>query len=341
METDATSGTGVAELRRPGFWVPLVGLGIPALVGAVSVWLVASALPLLPDPVAIHWGLSGPDGFAPPSSYLWMVAGFVWLLPSLMAASVLPGLAHGKYSAMTRFMAATAVWLSLFIAVALVGSLLPQRGLADATQAPNVGVVILIGLGVSFPVAGLAYLVLPRPGESEALKGTDVAPVPLAKGEVVAWNSRATQPLWATSLMVLLIVSLLVASFFALPFYLAGLAALLALLLAAFGSFRVSVGMQGLLVIGGLGRPRKRVPLEQIVRASLVQVDGLEEWGGWGWRMRPGATGIITRNGPAIQVELRQGDAFVVTAEDSEEGVAVLTALIERRGVGADQDRPL
>ncbi len=335
-------GTG-SDARSPRFWVPLVGLGVPTLTGAVSIWLVTSALPLLPDPVAIHWGLSGPDGFASPSSYLWMIAVFVWLLPLLMVASVFPGLRRGKYTSMAKFMTAMAVWLSVFLGVALVGSLLPQRALVDAANAPGVGLVILAAFGVSVLTAGLSYLVLPPPTGSGDPKGSSVAPLPLADGEVVAWSSRATQPIWMTAILVLVIAFLVVASFFVFPWYFIGLAALLSLLLAAFASFRVSVGAQGLVVSGALGRPRKRVPLQQIVEASLVQVDGFQEWGGWGWRIRPGAIGVITRNGPAIQVRRRSGEDFVVTAEDSAEGVAVLSALIAREDAaegepGADQD---
>ncbi len=328
-----------SKVGSPRFWVLLLGLGVPTLTGAVSIWLVTSALPLLPDRVAIHWGFSGPDGFASPSSYLWMVGIFVWLLPSLMAASMLPSLRRGKYTTMARFMTAMAVWLSVFLAVVLVGSLLPQRGLADAADAQGVGLVILVGFGASILVAGLVYLVLPTPLASDDLKGSSVAPLPLAKGEVAAWSSRARQPLWVTVILVLVIIGLVIASFFVVPWYFIGLAAILSLLLASFASFRVSVGAQGLVVSGALGRPRKRMPLQQIVEASLVQVDGFQEWGGWGWRIRPGAIGVITRNGPAIQVRRRSGEDFVVTAEDSAEGVAVLSALIARES--AAEGEPL
>lgn len=303
----------------------LLGVGIPSIVSVIALALIWQSLPELPDPVAIHWGPNGvPDGFGPPFTYLIMVGLAGWLLPLLMTAPW-RGSRHGSTS---KFMVMTAVWLSLFISVIAVGSVLQQRGLTNAQDAPGVGYLILLAVLVGSAGALVPFLLLPKTPAPVA--GTPIAPLPLLDGQTVAWTSVATMSRWFTVPMTLAVVIMAVGALFTAPRYLLGTAAILALLLLGFSVFKVSVGQQGILVRGYLGFPKIRVPLDQVAQVDLVEVVPMQEWGGWGWRFRPGGQGIITRAGAAIQVLRTDGKVVVVTAEDSAVGGATLAALADR-----------
>ena len=303
----------------------LLGVGIPSVVSVIALALIWSSLPELPSPVAIHWGPSGvPDGFGPPVTYLIMVGLIGWVLPLLMTAPW----KTSSHAATSKFMVMTAVWLSIFIAVIAVGAVFQQRGLSTAKDAPGVGYLILLAAAAGAVGALIPYLLLPE--TPAPLPGETIAPLPLLEGQTVVWTSVAVMSRWFTVSLTAVIVLMAGGALFAAPHYLLGTAAVLGLLLLGFSVFKVSVGRQGILIRGYLGFPKIRVPLDQIVQVTLVEVAPMQEWGGWGWRLRPGGQGIITRAGSAIQVLRRDGKIVVVTAEDSTVGCATLAALVER-----------
>lgn len=303
----------------------LLGAGIPTIVSVIALVLIWRALPDLPNPVAIHWGRNGaPDGFGSAVTYLVMVGLVGWLLPLIMAAPW----KGAPYGATSKFMVMSAVWLSIFISFIAVGSVLLQRGLGAAQDAPGIGFLILWAVPVATVGALAPYFLLPE--APVASSGTPVEPLPLLDGQTAAWTSIAKMSRWFVGSLTLVIVVMAVGALFAAPRYLLGTAALLTLLLLGLSVFKVSVGQQGLLVRGYLGFPKVRAPLDQIAQVDLVQVAPLQDWGGWGLRFRPGGHGIITRAGSAIQVVLKEGKVVVVTADDSAVGAATLAALVDR-----------
>ncbi|NEE44119.1 DUF1648 domain-containing protein, partial [Streptomyces sp. SID8455] len=58
------------------------------------------------------------------------------------------------------------------------------------------------------------------------------------------------------------------------------------------------------------------------------------EFGGWGYRIRPGRTGFIVRSGEAIVARQANGREFAVTVEDSATGAALLNTLVDRNRAG-------
>lgn len=108
----------------------------------------------------------------------------------------------------------------------------------------------------------------------------------------------------------------------------------LALVVATFCRPHVTVDRRGLTVSGLLPRPRVRVPLERMTGADSRRVNALAEYGGWGYRIRPERSGVITRSGEAIVVSLTSGREFAVTVDDSATGAALLNTLLDRQRTG-------
>ncbi|GGS36195.1 hypothetical protein [Streptomyces violaceus] len=80
----------------------------------------------------------------------------------------------------------------------------------------------------------------------------------------------------------------------------------------------VTVGRQGLTVTPGrLPCPRIRVPLEAMTGASHRESDALGDFGGWGYRIRPGASGVILRSGSTLFVRRAGGRDWHRTRESS------------------------
>ncbi|MBD0747575.1 DUF1648 domain-containing protein [Streptomyces sp. CBMA152] len=79
--------------------------------------------------------------------------------------------------------------------------------------------------------------------------------------------------------------------------------------------------------------PRVRIPLADVDRAVSREVKALAEYGGWGYRVRPGRSGLILRSGEAIVVRRTGGREFAVTVSDSATAAALLNTLAEREAV--------
>jgi hypothetical protein len=103
------------------------------------------------------------------------------------------------------------------------------------------------------------------------------------------------------------------------------------LLLVLTGRWRVTVDRTGLRARGVLGWPSAVVALDEVVRADVVRVDPLREFGGWGFRSDlKGRYGLVLRTGEAISVERAGGGAFVATVDGARAAVSLLNALADR-----------
>ncbi|MCF2530830.1 hypothetical protein [Yinghuangia soli] len=101
--------------------------------------------------------------------------------------------------------------------------------------------------------------------------------------------------------------------------------------LAAFAVVRVTVDGEGVTIVyGPLPRPRTRIPLARIAGAGTREVRAFREFGGWGYRIRPGASGVVMRSGEALEVRLRTGSLFVVTTDGADEAARVLEGHLVR-----------
>ncbi len=321
-----------------------VALVAPLVVAAGAAALVWSWREHLPDPIATHWGAHGPDGFSSLTVVMWIIALAVGGVSAVLALSILPFLRRGGRGPTVRFLGATALWLAVFTGVLLVWSIAIQRGLADAAEAPGLGWAIVVSMVVGAIAAVGGWYAQPAQQANPMFRSAGT-PVELVPGETVAWMRSVTM---SRGLMAVLIATPVLCALGGAAFLgqgaieagwlLIGSAAVLALAVVTMTAFRVSINAKGLTVRSWAGWPRRRIALREIASVEVREVNGLADFGGLGWRMRPDASGVILRNGPAVWVTRREGRGFAVVVDDAAVAAGVLQAFVARE---ARQPAPL
>lgn len=312
----------------------LVAVAVPAVVVAAALALQLAALPSLPDPVAIHWGTQGPDGFASP----WLTVLLTGLLgagiPALMVGTSVRGYSAAGPS--YRFLGAAVPAITTMLCMLLTWSQLMQSGLSDARQAPGVGLPLLYSALAGLAVGTACWLVQPGTRRAPAVDPSE--PLPLADGERAVWFRETTLSLPALLLILGAVTATaagaVISWLWAEPevaWILTGLTLVLLAAAATTTAFRVRADGSGLTVVSVAGFPRFHVPLADIRDAEEVTVVPTAEFGGWGLRWVPGRFGVVLRGGPALQVNRGTGRQFVVTVDDAGTGAALLQALAARR----------
>lgn len=78
---------------------------------------------------------------------------------------------------------------------------------------------------------------------------------------------------------------------------------------------------------GHMGLPRRRILLAHVVRAEFAPSVTPRQWGGWGYRWRPGkGMAVIVRRGEGVVLRLGDGRIFTVTVDDAETAVRIIRA---------------
>lgn len=336
MTTHDLTRTPAPLLRRARLTFFVVALIVPIVVTAVALVVVLTWLPTLPAEVATHWGVSGVDGFGPPSTYIWLLIAIGLGLPALMAVVTLASVgAH--WGGAARLMGALAAGMSALAAVMSIGSLAIQRDIVDPAEAPGVGVVMALAFAALLLVAAAAWAVQPRvrPEQGRTLEARYA--VQIEKGERVVWVATTTMPRGALAFLLLVLLGLVALAAYMLGTGVEGgwIAAVVVLVvgfaLAATASFRVQVTPEGFAARALLGWPRIRIPLAEVESARAVEISPFGEFGGWGWRIAvDGRTGIVMRRGSAIEVSRNGRRPFIVTIDGAEEAAALLQAYVDR-----------
>ncbi|MER6788879.1 DUF1648 domain-containing protein [Streptomyces sp. NPDC000658] len=286
----------------------------------------------LPDRMATHYRLDGQaDGFTGRGAFMATSTTLLAGVAAIMAVLVGRATARSGWLLVTAY-AVAGLMGSLFVSVQLVNHgahgdasaarLSPWHLAVSVTVAAacaGVGLLVSRALGSRDPDSPSAHPARPGLAEGE-----------LADGELAAWaHATGSRPLGALGLV------LTAAAVALLPF--TGPAAAAPLLLGGlpclcFARLYVTVGRQGLTVAPGrLPWPRIRLPLESLTGASHRHVDALGDFGGWGYRVRSGGSGVILRSGPTLVVRRAGGREFAVTVDDPATAAALLNALIARR----------
>lgn len=324
---------------RPARRFVLIALIFPVVIAGLALILQLLALPQVPDPVAVHWNLLGdPDGFAPGWLSIVLTVVLVWGLPVVMALPALIGLRRGDSGPTYRLMGALSPALSVFLAVLVTGSLLVQRGLSDAANAPSIAPVMIVAAAGALVVGVIAWMLQPdSPRRTASIPVADQPP--LAASEAAVWlQSVRLAPAGLIALSVGVGVLLVVAAT-ALLVGAPGVniviplvtLAVVALALSTTAAFHVRVDATGLTVNSVFGLPRIHVPLSEIERVEAVEVTPLGEFGGWGLRWAAGSGfGVVLRSGAGIRVHRRNGRIFTVTVDDAATGAGLLAAELER-----------
>ncbi|WP_143338131.1 DUF1648 domain-containing protein [Demequina sp. NBRC 110054] len=317
-----------------------VGMGGPVLLVGLGIVIQLMSLDGLSAEVVTHWGPSGPDGYGP--AWTWPVLTLlVGLgLPALLMASALPSLRRGERSPMLRLLPALAVGLSALIAIVSTGSVVIQRD--DASAQSVVPVMILAFAGA---ILGGVLAWFAQPAQDAIVPASrPVAPLEASSGTRLVWLGRAEMgrgPMLALvaacALLVGLAVWMWVLGDLAAAIIVTAVAVLVTVLTSIMTVFHVRADARGLSVRSTVGFLRFTVPASDIASATVSDVSGLTQFGGWGVRSIPGATGIILRNGPALEVTRRSGRRLVVTLDDAETVAGVLAAAAGS-GAHADQD---
>lgn len=315
----------------------VVALAIPTVLTVAALALQGAWLGDLPDPAATHWGPGGtPDGFGSAWTYLAITAGLGLGLPAIIAVTTLPMLRQGARGVTFRFMGAFALGMSTFMVTLNTLAVALQRDLANAAEAPSILPAMLAAFAIGGAAGTAGWFFQPHQS-TEVPEWEDSAHMELAPGERVVWMRTATIARWGALLLAGVgmgvgagAITAWVTGHVAAAWILAGSVALLALAAASATVFHVRIDDDGLTAVAALGFPRLRVPLDDVADAGVAPVNGFAEFGGYGLRSRPGATGVVLRNGEALQVVRHSGHRFVVTVDDADTAAAVLTALAAR-----------
>lgn len=316
-------------------WTAIILSVLAVALPVAAVLIVLTWAPQMPDPVAVHWGVSGqPDRF---ERFMPSLIGLA-AVPIVLVAMAL-GLAFKvrKRGGAARPLVALALYFSGFGSALLLYTFGVQKGLSNAADADiSGGVIVAVVLAPVLLSAAVMAIMRPAPvATPEEGPPSDLPTVALVDGTVPVWSGRTTSATWLVVLAGLLgLVPILIFAMLMKSVWL-GLAAVL-FIIFVYGmlAFNVTADGQGLTVASQIGWPRKSIPADKIVSASVVEVHPFKEFGGWGWRMSlTGKTGVVMKKGPGISVDYGEEDTLVITLDEGAQSAAatVNTAAVVAR----------
>ncbi len=308
----------------------LLTLAVPLALACATVAVPWSWRDELPDPIAMHWGTSGADGFGSltpniviPATFIAVVALFLWAL----------GFFWGRQALTRRASAAVSIWFAVLLTTLIVGGLNLQRGLEDARDTGSLNGTLLLSFGLA--TVGAVGAALLMPGDPPQPTSTPVSPtasrLALKPGEQASWvRAVATRGYLALAVSVTVFAVVMGVLTRAWIFGTV-LGIVLGTAMVSFMRWTVTVDREGLTVRPIVRRPSVRIPLNEIESTEVVTVRPIREFGGYGIRGgKGGRIGVIVRKGEALQVR-RTGDrVFLVTVDDAETGAALLNTLAAR-----------
>lgn len=320
--TPSPDGAGAPWRRAAEVALPAVAV-VTVAIAPLPVWA------RLPDPMAVHWGLTGvPDGAAPRLAdllLLTLAAALVGFGPLVAARARMP-----RWSA--RVLVGAAAGGSALFATLRIVTLRANLDVATWDAAAPLGLRDLLVAVVVTGVATLLGVLLAGDRPDADIATTVPTAVTIRPGQVVVWTGRATNP--AGSLVPLgLLLAAAVAAWLApaeARTLLLIVLPLVAATLTTLAQVMVTIGPRGLVArLGWFGWPRIRVPIGAVTDIAVEQVEP-GTYGGWGWRVVPGATGIVVRRGPGLRIGRRGSSTLVITVDDAQEAAGVLLAHLER-----------
>lgn len=289
----------------------------------------------LPTRLAGHFDLSGNvNGYVDRTTYVLVTAPVLPVLGAAWLLMAVRGRIHGRaHRLLIGGGWAVAAFFSYVLGATLIVNLDASEG-GPAARFPMWHLAVAFGAAALAGSIGLLLArLVPAPQDPDA--GRDPAErrrIPLADGEVAGW--ARTTGAWWTPVGALVLAATGTGVGYAVNWFIGAALLVLAVLVLVFSRAHVTVDRRGLTVSGLLPWPRVQVPLERIEAADSRPVDAVAEFGGWGYRIRPGRTGFIVRSGEAIVARQRGGREFAVTVEDSATGAALLNTLVDRNRAG-------
>ncbi len=309
------------------------GFGVVLPLG----WLVLAVAPFLyawdrlPEPIASHWGLSGPPNGALPRISVLAIHGGATALAAIIAWIVTrPGTRSRSVSATCGLMTFIgSLFAMLGVAVVVANLDAPTWHDARPMSLPLVALLVvaatLAAAVVSRRARSLDAVLAP---ESPAERAT----VGLATGERATWIASAHNRWIGGTALVL--VGAAAAGRTLVPGWSALSCVGLALLLAAFAEIHARVDDRGLSIAFGPWRlPRMRVPLERIRGARTIEIEPMAN-GGWGYRGSLsifGRAAVIVRRGEGLELRLDRDQVLIVSVDDAKTAAGLINDLAARR----------
>ncbi|MEU8682839.1 DUF1648 domain-containing protein [Streptomyces sp. NPDC048611] len=282
----------------------------------------------LPDPLATHFRDGAADGFSSAQGFL-----AVGLAVPLVLGCALGALVQLRVSAPdVPWLIAGCYASAAALGYALCGTLLANAGVGDASAARVTEQQAVLGTGVALLAGGALGRLLAGAVPPQPRRASGATPrLDLPAGTAAGW-SRTISSTPLIALGVLLLGAGLVVGALADWLSAAGLLVGGALVLPP-ASVRVTVDRRGLVLSPTLlpGRLRlRRIPLDRVVEAGSRRIACFADFGGWGYRVRAGASGLVLRSGEGLVVRLTSGREFAVTVDDAATAAALLNTYADR-----------
>jgi len=297
---------------------------VATVCGLALLAIMLLSLDDLPARLATHFDLSGgpnDDMARAPALVMFGLVG-IGLPAVLIAIFAATQWWRGEYA---RALAGLLAGLPVGLTTIFGGLVLVNRGAQAPDEVRLSPWLMLLALVLAVLVGGAVAALVPR-GTGRPSPEV-VTPVALAPTERASWFGRAQMgrlPLLVLAGSVLVIVVATVASGL---WWLWLIAALVALLVVGVTSFVVTIDASGVSWRSAIGLPRGHIPLTKVTGAAVVEVS-VADFGGVGLRMTPGALGLITRRGTALQVTHGKR-RFVATVDDAATGAGLLLGYLE------------
>ena len=315
----------------------VIALIVPILITAIAFGLVISWIPELPDPIATHWGADGPNGYGS----VWVPLTVLLLLgvglPILMWVLIIT--THGRgFTVFHKLLACAAMFTAVVGVVITIGTIAPQRGLDDASQAGRVGWVVALAIGIALLAAAVSWFILP-PADHIPPPSITAPTMRIEPDEQAVWVARTNvaRPAQVGILVGLAVLTgvyayLIVVTDGRVWPILFVLFLVVALAVVLDTRWRIRIDRSGLVARSSVGWPRFSVPLDEIGEVTAIDVSALADFGGWGLRIgRDGSWGVVTRSGPAIRITRSGKRGLVVTVDDAATGAGLLAAYVAER----------
>jgi hypothetical protein len=317
--------------------VILVGAIGPVVVALVAAALMISWIPRLPAIVAVHWGPDGPDRYGSVVSVLAIPLCLAVLYGIVAVGASWKTTPAGLITVRQKIITSMNPFLAGMVGAIGVGSLAIQLGARDPSRVGGIGYVVAGAFAVGIVFGLVGWLLLPKADDSPP-PATDPIPLAVTATERVVWSAAlGVTPVITVVIgaaMALVLGAVILAIVYAGSLAAVPAAVLVLVILLAVGTsyWRVTVDRRGFLVRSALGWPSVLIPIDDIRSVHVVEVNPTADFGGWGYRWAGhGRSGIVMRSGPAIEVTRTSGKRFVVTADDSPTGAAVLAAFLVHR----------
>ena len=264
-----------------------------------------------PDPLAVHWGFSGPpNGEMSLLVYAALLAAGMILNWGALIAGAREAMPSAPLTAVTYFIMGLLAAVNAQIVIANLD--VASWEAADDMSVALFAVVLLAG-AIAGAIGWFAA------GGSHGVP-VDV-PLAAASAPTKNWSGSASNGWVAIGAVLPVLVVLFVDPIWTI------LMVAIAIVMVAFSSVRVEADEQDVTIdIGPFGWPRSHIPMEEITGAAAFDVKPMA-YGGWGYRVRSGVRAFIIRSGPAIRIERSQGPDTLVTVDDAPVGAASIGAL--------------